>query len=111
MARVETKVQAASLSAAAAGAVLWALQTYVFKGNDVPAGLVSLIDVVVPAVLAAVAGYLAPHTPRPAAPAAQPALAQSVTLTQPPLTDAEVAELKQELAERLAQPGDAPPPA
>jgi hypothetical protein len=81
MARVETKVQAASLSAAAAGAVLWALQTYVFKGNDVPAGLVSLIDVVVPAVLAAAAGYLAPHTPRP--PAAAPTAPSNVTVTPP----------------------------
>jgi hypothetical protein len=66
MSRVETKVQASSLAAAVSGAALWALSSYVFKGGDVPAGLVSLIDVVVPAVLAAVAGYLAPHTPRPA---------------------------------------------
>ena len=64
--RIETKVQAASLSAAVAGAVLWALTVYVFKGGTVPPGLVSLIDVAVPAVLAAAAGYLAPHTPRPA---------------------------------------------
>jgi len=106
--RIETKVQAASLSAAAAGAVLWFLQTYTFKGGAVPAGLVSLIDVVVPAALAAGAGYLAPHTPRPAAVPAQPVLAQSSTVTQPQLTDAEVAELKQELAERLAPPPPAP---
>jgi hypothetical protein len=77
---VETKVQAASLAAAVSGAVLWALQVYAFKGNAVPAGLVSLIDLAVPAVLAAAAGYLAPHTPRPdLAPVA--ALPPSITMT------------------------------
>jgi hypothetical protein len=78
---VETKVQASSLAAAASGVALWALQTYVFKGNAVPAGLVSLIDVIVPAALAAAAGYLAPHTPRPVTPA--PAPPSNVTITPP----------------------------
>ena len=64
MAPVEVKVQAASLAAAVSGVVLWALQTYAFKGNAVPPGLVSLVDVAVPAVLAAAAGWAAPHTPR-----------------------------------------------
>jgi len=77
---VETKVQAGSLAAGAAGVALWALQTWAFKGNAVPAGLQSLVDVIVPAVCAAVAGYLAPHTPRPAPPSPQPL---SVTTTPP----------------------------
>jgi hypothetical protein len=71
--RVETKVTASSLAAALSGVVLWVLQTYVFKGNNVPAGAVTLVDVGIPAVCAWMAGYLAPHTPRPAAPAAPPA--------------------------------------
>lgn len=62
---VETKVQAGSLSAGVAGVALWALQTYVFKGGTVPDGLVSLVYLLVPAVVAGVAGYLAPHASRP----------------------------------------------
>jgi hypothetical protein len=62
---VEAKVQAGSLTAAAAGVALWALQTYVFKGSDVPAGVVSLVYLLVPGVLALAAGYVAPHTHRP----------------------------------------------
>lgn len=62
---IEKKVSASSLSAAAAGVVLWALQTWAFKGT-VPAGVVSLVYLAVPAISALVAGYLAPHTPRPA---------------------------------------------
>lgn len=63
---VETKVTAGSLGAAAAGVALWALQTYAFKGSAVPAGVVSLVDLIVPALCAGAAGYLAPHTPRTA---------------------------------------------
>jgi hypothetical protein len=85
MPAVETKVQAASLAAAVSGAVLWALQVYAFKGGAVPAGLVSLIDLAVPAVLAAAAGYLAPHTPRPGlVPVATRPVWESVTMTSPP---------------------------
>ena len=76
MAAIETKVQASGLAAAASGVVLWALQQYVFKGNAVPGGVVSLVDVAVPALCAAVAGYLAPHTPRPAAPTVTPPAGQ-----------------------------------
>ena len=57
MAQLETKVQAGSATAAAAGVALWALQTYVFKGNDVPAGVVSLVYLLVPGVLAATGTY------------------------------------------------------
>ena len=62
---IAPKVQAASVSAAVAGAVLYLLQTYVFKG-DVPDGLQSLVYVAVPGVVALIAGYLAPHQVRPA---------------------------------------------
>lgn len=71
MARVETKVTAASTSAAVAGAVLWVLQNWVFQHHKIPQGTVSLVYAVVPAVVALVAGYFAPHTPRPAAPVQQ----------------------------------------
>ena len=64
-ASIEATAQAAGLSGAAAGIVLYLLQTYLFKGSAVPAGLVSLIDAVVPGVLALAGAYLAPHTPRP----------------------------------------------
>lgn len=70
---VEAKAQAAGVAGGAAGVVLWVLQTYVFKGTAVPAGLVSLVDVAVPGLLALAGAYLAPHTPRPATPAAPPA--------------------------------------
>jgi ABC-type Fe3+ transport system permease subunit len=65
---VAPKVQAASLSAAVAGAVLYLLQQYVFRGS-VPAGVESLIYLAVPGVVALVAGYLAPHQVRPGDPA------------------------------------------
>jgi hypothetical protein len=61
---VEAKVTAGSLSAAAAGVVLWALQTYVFK-NGMPAGAESLVYLLVPAIIAGAGAYLAPHTHRP----------------------------------------------
>lgn len=84
MAAVETKVTAGSLSAGAAGVALWALQTYVFKGSA-PAGVVSLVYLIVPALVAGLAGYLAPHTPRPAAaPPPQP----SNVVVQPPASGA-----------------------
>jgi len=65
--RVEKKVTAGSLGAAAAGAVLAILQTVVYKGHAVPAAEVTIVDLVVPAAAAWLAGYLAPHTPRAAA--------------------------------------------
>jgi hypothetical protein len=61
---IEAKAQAAGVAGAAAGVVLWVLQTYAFKGNTVPPGLVSLVDVAVPGVLAIAGAWLAPHTPR-----------------------------------------------
>lgn len=69
---VETKVTASTIGAGAAGAVLWVLQTYVFKGHALDPGLVTLVDLAVPAAAAWLSGYLAPHTPRPAVPATPP---------------------------------------
>lgn len=69
---VEAKAQAAGVAGGAAGVVLWVLQTYAFKGAAVPAGLVSLVDVAVPGVLALAGAYLAPHTPRPVQPPPPP---------------------------------------
>jgi hypothetical protein len=78
---VETKVQAGTAAAAVSGLALWALGTYVFKG-DVPDVVASWIYVIVPGVLTFAAGYLAKHTPRPAAP--QPLAPSNVTVTPPP---------------------------
>ncbi len=80
---IEAKVQAAGVAGAAAGVVLWVLQTYAFKGGSVPAGLVSLVDVAVPGVLALAGGYLAPHTNRPA-PAAIPVPEGGNVTVKPP---------------------------
>lgn len=74
---IEAKAQAAGVAGGVAGVVLWVLQTYVFKGASVPPGLVSLVDVAVPGVLALAGAYIAPHTNRPAVPAA-------VAVTTPP---------------------------
>ena len=78
---IEAKAQAAGLAGTVAGIVLWALQTYLFKGSAVPAGLVSLIDAVVPGVLALAGAWIAPHTPRPGdtpAPPVPPAQAPGI---------------------------------
>lgn len=73
---VESKVKAGAGGAAGgagAGAivaafVLWALTRWAFHG-DVPGPVVALVLLVVPAAVSAggsyLAGYLAPHTPRP----------------------------------------------
>ena len=61
---IEAKTQAAGLAGVVSGALIWVLQTYVFK-STLNAGLVSLIYAAVPGVLAFAAAYLAPHTPRP----------------------------------------------
>ena len=65
---VAPKTSAAGVSAAVAGAALYLLQTYVFKG-DVPDGIASLIYVAVPGVVAFGAAWLAPHQHRDPAPA------------------------------------------
>lgn len=81
---VEAKVQAGSLSAAAAGVVLWVLQQYVFGGGDVPGGVVSLVYLAVPGVVALAAGWLAPHTPLPPLPEMPAAPAAPAAAGQPP---------------------------
>jgi hypothetical protein len=63
---VETKVQASTAAAAVSGLALWTLGHYVFKGT-VPDVVASWVYVLVPAVVTFGAGYLAKHTPRPAA--------------------------------------------
>ena len=75
---IEPKTQAAGVTAAASGAVLWLLSTYVFKG-DVPDGIASLIYVTVPGVVAFGAAWLAPHQHRDPAPSL--VLPSSVSLT------------------------------
>lgn len=62
---LEPKAQAAGLAGTAAGVVIYLLQTYAFKGGDVPAGLVSLIYAIVPGLIALAAAYFAPHQVRP----------------------------------------------
>ena len=78
---IETKVQAGTGAAAVSGLALWALGTYVFRGG-VPDVIVSWVYVLVPAALTFAAGYLAKHTPRPAA--IQPVMPSNVTVTPPP---------------------------
>jgi hypothetical protein len=75
----EKKVKAGSAAAIAAGLIDWALARWVFPhGVDVTGQ--ALILAAVPGVLSYAAGYLAPHTPRPAV---APSLAEK-TLTPPP---------------------------
>jgi hypothetical protein len=64
---VERKVQASTAVAGVSGLTLWALGTWVFKG-DVPDAVTAFVYLAVPAVLTFAAGYLARHTPRPAEP-------------------------------------------
>lgn len=78
---VETKVKASTTAAAVSGLALWALGRYVFK-SAVPDVVASWVYVIVPGLLALAAGYLAPHTPRPAAPAA-PVLAPPAPPVKP----------------------------
>ena len=60
---VAPKASAAGVSAAAAGAVLYLAQQYVFRGH-VPAGVESLIYAATPGVVALAAAWLAPHQER-----------------------------------------------
>ena len=75
---IEPKTQAAGVTAAASGAVLWLLSTYVFKGS-VPDGVASMVYIAVPGVLAFAAAYFAPHQHRDPAPALT--VPSSVSLT------------------------------
>jgi hypothetical protein len=71
---IEKKVQASTAAAALSGLILWGLGTYAFRGN-VPDVVTSWVYALVPAGITFAAGYLARHTPRPAAaPVAAPPL-------------------------------------
>ncbi len=64
----ETKVTAATLAAAFSGLILWGLATYAFRGA-VPAPVVLVVSLAVPAGMTFAAGYMAKHTHRPDLPA------------------------------------------
>ena len=78
---IETKVKASTGAAAASGLALWVLGHYVFK-SGVPDVIASWVYVLVPGVLAAAAGYLAPHTSRPGPPP-PPAAPSNMTVVPP----------------------------
>lgn len=61
---VETKVTAASITAALVGLALWALNTYAFPSGT-PVEVEAVITVAVTYLSTFAAGYLAKHTPRP----------------------------------------------
>jgi hypothetical protein len=58
---VEAKVTYATVGAAIAGVLIWALETYLFRGV-VPLPVQALIDIAVPALSAFGFGYAARHT-------------------------------------------------
>ena len=61
---VEVKVTAAAIAAAVSSAVLWALDTYVFVADSVPAPVAGLAELVIVTGATFAAGWLARHTPR-----------------------------------------------
>ena len=67
-AAVTAVVAGAIVLATVAGALVYILQKYVFKGALDP-GVEALVYAAVPGALALLAGWLAPHTPRPLPPA------------------------------------------
>ena len=96
---VAPKTQAAGVSAAVAGAALYLLQTYAFKGS-VPAGVESLIYAIVPGVVAFAAAYLAPHQVRPGdTPPAPPAPPPVVLRSSSSLTEEQMDAVREALAE------------
>lgn len=60
---IEAKVSAATIAAALSSLIVWVLQAYVFRG-EVPLPVSATVQVVVPAVSAFAAGFIARHTPR-----------------------------------------------
>ena len=60
----ERKVTTSTMAAAVAGLVIWLLDKYVFKGT-VPDPVALAINVLMPGVLAFLAGYFTHHTHRP----------------------------------------------
>ena len=59
---VETKVKVGTAAATVAGAVIWVLQTFVFKSHPIDPTLQSYIYILTPGALTFVGGYLARHT-------------------------------------------------
>ena len=94
---IAPKTQAAGVSAAVAGAALYLLQTYVFKG-DVPAGVASMVYIAVPGIVAFVAAYWAPHQVRPGDTPAAAAVLPPVVLTSSSFTDAQMETIREALA-------------
>jgi hypothetical protein len=91
---IETKVAASGITGAAVTLVLQILAAYVPGFHPPDAGTTALIVT----VLGAVAGWFAPHTPRPAPP-------PEVTVTVPSLSADEVTVLKNVLSRSaLPQP-------
>ena len=94
---IAPKAQAAGASAAVAGAALWVLGTYVFKGN-VPDGIASMVYIAVPALVAFGAAWLAPHQVRPGdtpAPApAAPVVATTALTSASSLTEAQMETIR-----------------
>ena len=60
---VEAKVSAATAAAALSSLLVWALQTYAFRG-EVPAPVSAAVQVIVPAAFAFLAGWFTRHTYR-----------------------------------------------
>jgi hypothetical protein len=80
---IETKVTAATIGAAVSGLGLWALQTYVFKG-ELPLPVTAAVQTIVPAIVAFIAGWLAQHTPRPDLQARRDTLSEPVQYDDTP---------------------------
>jgi hypothetical protein len=80
---VETKVTASTAAAAVSGLALWTLGHYVFK-TGVPDVVASWTYVIIPALITFAAGYLARHSPRPAAVPPAPPAVPAVPAAIPP---------------------------
>jgi hypothetical protein len=64
--KIETKVQAGTLTGALVGLVVWALVAYVPAFHDgVPEPVVAVLPFALAWAGHTIAAYLAPHTPRP----------------------------------------------
>lgn len=63
---IESKVTAATAGAAVSAVVLWALDTYVFVTDAIPAPVAGFAELIVLAGCTFGAGWLARHTPRAA---------------------------------------------
>ena len=57
-----------SIAGAITGIVLWVLQTYAFKGNDVPAPLEGACWVLIPAIVTGVSAFFTRNAKPPSAP-------------------------------------------